>query len=120
MKAIRTVQFPWLVVCSLAALLFAGCASPKPSINWNSRVGHYTYQQALMEFGQPDRQTQLVDGKTEYRWFAEPHVPPVNSGMANYGNTGFTANQNTGPDYSRYLQLTFGPNGVLTDWSKNY
>jgi hypothetical protein len=41
--------------------------------------------------------------------------------MSYYGNTGFGANQRVGSSYNnRVLQLTFGTNGVLAAWSKNY
>ena len=121
MKATLAVKLPLLAILSLAALLFAGCATPKP-IDWNSRVGSYTYQQAVAELGQPDRVARLSDGRTVYKWFTQPQVnPTVNSGMSYYGSTGFAAGQNlnSGPNLN-YLQLTFGTNGMLSNWSKNY
>ncbi len=121
MKATLAVKFPMLVVLSLASALLAGCATTKP-IDWNSRVGKYTYGQAVTELGQPDRQARLSDGKVVYKWFAQPPVSPtLNTGMSYYGSTGFAAGQNvsSGPN-NWYLQLTFGTNGVLSDWSKNY
>ena len=121
MKATLAVKLLRLVVLSLALSWLTGCAAPKP-IDWNSRVGSYTYQQAVAEFGQPDRQARLSDGKVVYKWFAQPQVSPtVNSGMSYYGSTGFAAGQNlnSGPNIN-YLQLTFGTNGVLSNWSKNH
>jgi len=121
MKATLAVKLPLLAVLSLAAALLAGCASTKP-VDWNNRVGHYTYDQAVAELGQPDRQARLSDGKVVSKWFTQPQVSPtVNTGMSYYGSTGFAAGQNinSGPNIW-YLQLTFGTNGVLSDWSKNY
>ena len=91
-------------------------------IDWNSRVGTYTYAQAVAEFGRPNRQAGLSDGKIIYKWFIQPMAAPrVNSGMSYYGKTGFGAGQIISPRYNDHvLQLTFGTNGVLTSWSKNY
>ncbi|HTY87396.1 MAG TPA: hypothetical protein VMB80_08020 [Candidatus Acidoferrum sp.] len=121
MKATLAVKFPLLVILSLATVWMAGCASTPP-VDWNSRVGHYTYDQAATDLGQPDRQARLSDGKLVAKWFAEPQTgPALNTGMSYYGSTGFTSGQNMNPGWSnRYLQLTFGTNGVLADWSKNY
>ena len=47
----------WLTATVLL-LALAGCAThPKvdPSINWNSRIGSYTYEQAVSELGKPCR-----------------------------------------------------------------
>jgi hypothetical protein len=44
----------------LAAFL-TGCATP---INWQARVGVYTYDQALMDYGPPARSAKLSDGST--------------------------------------------------------
>ncbi len=121
MKATLAVKWPSLAVLSLAVGLLAGCATTKP-VDWNSRVGKYTYDQAVAELGQPDRQARLSDGKVVYKWLAQvPTSPTLNTGMSYYGSTGFAAGQNVNSGLgNRYLQLTFGTNGVLSDWSKNY
>ena len=108
---------------SLAAVLFlviafvTGCATAPP-VDWNSRVGHYTYAQAVNELGPPNRQVRLSNGATEFKWFLQTG----GTGMNNNGmNNGFGVGQNISPGFSdRYLQLTFDAKGVLTDWSRNY
>jgi len=114
------VKFSLPVTLALAVAFLAGCATPPP-IDWDSRVGHYTYDQALTEFGSPDRQSRLSDGKVVSKWFVQPPVAPrFNSGMSYYGNNGFGAGQTIGSSFnSRMLQLTFDTNGKLTAWSKN-
>ena len=111
----------------LAAGFLAGCATTSP-VDWGSRVGHYTYTQAVYELGPPNRQIQLSNGAMEYKWFPQPATAGNgfsaggmdNNGM-NGGNNGFGAAHGPGPGISdRYLQLTFDANGVLTAWSKNY
>jgi hypothetical protein len=116
------VKFSSLVILALAAAFFTGCAT-RPPIDWDSRVGHYTYDQALAELGPPDRQARLSDGKAVYKWYVQPQVAPrFNSGMSYYGSNGFGAGQTPGSGYnSQMLQLTFDTDGKLAAWSKiNY
>ena len=121
MKMNPVVKFSLPAILLLAITLVTGCATTKP-VDWDSRVGHYTYTQAISEFGLPNRQTKLSDGKVVSKWFVQPPVGPrFNSGMSYYGNTGFGAGQTIGTGLnSQMLQLTFGTNGTLIDWSKNY
>ena len=52
-----------------AALLLAGCATHK--IDWSVRAGNYTYDQAVMEFGPPDKLAKLSDGTTVAEWLMQ-------------------------------------------------
>ena len=121
MKMNLAVKFSLVAVFLLAIALVSGCATTK-QVDWNSRVGHYTYDQAVTELGPPARQARLSDGKVVSKWFFQPPVGPrFNSGMSNYGNNGFGAGQTPGGGYNdQMLQLTFETNGTLTAWSKNY
>ena len=121
MKMNLAVKFSLAAVFLMAIALISGCATTKP-VNWDSRVGHYTYDQAVTELGPPARQARLSDGKVVSKWFVQPPVAPrINSGMSNYGNNGFGAGQTIGTSRNDHmLQLTFGTNGKLTAWSKNY
>jgi hypothetical protein len=56
-----------LVTLAFVALVIAGCATTKP-IDWNSRVGSYTFDQAVTELGPPDKQAKLSDGRTVAEW----------------------------------------------------
>jgi hypothetical protein len=111
---------PWLVTLALAAWVVAGCATSKP-IDWNSRVGSYTFDQAVIELGPPDKQARLSDGKTVAQWVTHREGGTsfsVGTGFAG-GNTGFGVGQTVGTDYGdRILTLTFGTNNVLAAWSK--
>ena len=51
---------------TLAALMFAGCVTQK--INWSERVGNYTYDQAVLELGPPDKSARLTDGTVVADW----------------------------------------------------
>ncbi len=111
-----------LVTLALAAWFVAGCATTKP-IDWNSRVGTYTFDQAVTGLGPPDKQAKLSDGKTVAQWITHREGGTsfsVGTGFVG-GNAGFGVGQTVGTGYSdRELTLTFGTNNVLTAWSKNY
>ena len=114
-------KFSSPVILALAVAFLTGCATP-PQVDWDSRIGHYTYDQAVSELGLPNRQSRLSDGKVVSKWFVQPPVGPrFNSGMSYYGNNNFGADQTIGSGYNnQMLQLTFDTNGKLAAWSKNY
>jgi hypothetical protein len=116
-----TVKFSLPVTLALTVAFLTGCATPPP-VDWDSRVGHYTYDQAITELGSPDRQARLSDGKVVSKWIARPNAGPrLNSGMSYYGSSGFSTGQTIGSSInSQTLQLTFDPDGKLTAWSRNY
>lgn len=102
-----------------AAILFAGCATHQ--VDWNVRVGTYTYDQAVEELGPPDKQAKLTNGRTVAEWisrYSSGGGMVVGSGFYGYpGGIGFV--QGTGPNYyESKLQLTFTTNNVLAAWSK--
>src|ERR1700733_9784275 len=98
-----------------AGLLLTGCVGPK--IDWGSRVGHYTFDQAITEFGPPDKSARLSDGSTVAEWLTrrpqvivQPDSPFISPG---YGYPVFppTYSQNYIP--GNFLRLTFAPDGRL-------
>jgi hypothetical protein len=120
MKMNFSVKFSLPVILAMTVALLSGCTTPT-TVDWDSRVGHYTYNQALAEFGPPDRQARLSDGKASYKWYVQPPAGArFNSGMSYYGSNGFGAGQTTGTGFnSQMLQLTFDSGGTLVAWSKN-
>ena len=104
----------------LATLMLAGCATPK--IDWPARVDHYTYDQAVTEFGPPDKSARLSDGSTVAEWILqrgqviaapEPYfVPPG----CYFGPLTPMYSETYVP--ARYLRLTFGADGQLKTWRK--
>lgn len=114
-------KFAFLML-ALTTLLLAGCRTTKP-IDWNSRVGSYTYDQAVTELGPPDKQARLSDGKTVTEWITHRRGGSsftVGTGFFG-GNTGFGVSQTVGSGYrNRVLRLVFSTNNVLTAWSKIY
>ena len=51
----------------LAALVFAGCAT-EPKIDWAARIGNYTYDQAVLDFGPPEKSVKLDSGIVVANW----------------------------------------------------
>jgi hypothetical protein len=110
----------------LVAAFLTGCTSTPP-VDWNSRVGTYTYDQAVTELGPPDRQAKLDNGQTVAQWISRRNSGSgfnVGTGYASAGGgsaVGVGAGQSIGTSpIDQTLKLTFGTNSVLTAWSKNY
>jgi len=102
------------------AIFSAGCVTHR--IDWNARVGSYTYDQAVVELGPPDKQAKLTDGRTVDEWISHySNGSSVAIGTGFYGNPGGIGFvQTAGPDYyESKLRLTFTTNNVLAAWSKN-
>ena len=118
-----------LLGCLLGSVLlvFAGCASSK--IDWNSRIGSYSYDDAIRELGPPDKSAKLTDGSTVADWLtgrgmqtATMYGPPYGGryGRHGYGwaGPGYVVVDPPSPD--RFVRLTFDPQGMLASWQKVY
>ena len=122
MKTNLLVKLSFLTILALATAFIVGCKTTKP-IDWNSRVGTYTFDQAVTELGPPDKQTTLSDGKLVAQWITHRNGGSSFSvGTGFYtGPVGVGVGQTTGSAYpDRILTLTFGTNQVLAAFSKNY
>ena len=103
----------------LGALVVSGCVTNR--VNWNARIGNYTYDQAIVELGPPDKVAHLSDGRTVAEW-----VTQVQTGGAIFYGGGYRhhygdiAYVQTMPGYFEHkFRLTFTPNNILTTWSSN-
>ena len=109
----KRVWTKWLP--SLLAIGLAGCVTA-PRINWAARVGNYTYDQAVTEFGPPDKTAKLSDGTTVAEWQERPEQVIV-SPEPYFMGPGYFAP--LPPTYTEtrfpadYLRLTFAPDGRL-------
>ena len=102
----------------LAIVLLAGCQFAKP-INWNARVGSYTFDQAVIELGPPDSQAKLSDGRVVAKWvtrYASGGTVIVSGGYGYNSYPGVGIVQTTPSYYERRLILTFNTNNVLSAW----
>lgn len=103
-----------------AALLFTGCKS-KPKVDWNSRVGSYTFDQAVNDMGPPDKQTKTSDGTTVAEWVTgRSGGSGLSIGTGVFGSSGGVGvSQSVGSGgRNRFLRLTFGTDGRLATWLK--
>jgi hypothetical protein len=109
-----------ILLMLLVALTFAGCATG-PKINWAARVGHYTYDQAVLELGPPDKMAKLDNGIIVATWITQSAqtIGPTGPYLARPGYYGVVV-PGYAPTYfpAWYLQLTFAANGQLTAWKK--
>ena len=125
MKMNLAAKFSLLVVFMLVAAFLIGCKSTPP-IDWNSRIGTYTYDQAVTDLGPPDKQAKLDDGKTVAEWITHRNGGSglaIGTGFFSGGGgigTGVGVSQSigTGPS-NKVLKLTFGTDHKLATWSKN-
>jgi hypothetical protein len=105
----------------VTALFFGGCAS-KPKVDWDSRVGNYTFDQAVVELGPPNRETTLSDGKKVAEWVVgHSGSSGVSLGFGTYGgSTGVGVSQSVGSGpREKVLRLTFDAGGKLLSWARN-
>lgn len=123
-SAMNTRQIIFSYAIATLAFLFAACASNK--VDWDGRVGNYTYDQALVEFGPPDKMAMLSDQSKVAEWYTRG-----NSGMAVGLGTGVgtsRSHSSSGVGFGvgvpvtssswQKRRLVFGPDGVLKSWSK--
>ena len=105
-----------MVLALLVAAVLTGCATQR--INWSARIGNYTYDQAVTEYGQPDKSTKLSDGSTVVEWITERsqtvvNAEPVVMPQQPAPTPNFMPDKPTTYFPERYLQLTFGADGKL-------
>ena len=97
-------------------LLLVGCATENKAL-WNSRIGGYTFDQAVKEYGPPDKSAELTTGTKVFEWLLEKGTtqgtylssPYVGGGL----NSVYTS---SGPDF--FLRLTFDKDGKLLEWKQ--
>ena len=122
----ETVAAPVLFILKLGLCVFlVGCASAK--IDWNSRIGNYTYDRAVMELGPPDKYAKLTDGTGVAEWMTRRGYSGGSAGfMYGYGYPyrGYPYHlyppyymaEPPSPDY--FIRLTFGPDGKLQAYKR--
>jgi hypothetical protein len=106
----------------LLLLLLIGCTTTS-RVNWDSRIGNYTLDQASAELGYPEKTEVLPDGTRMADWLTQRGRPAsVGFGMGGaFGSPGFLESPipyESPPIPNRYLRLTFGPDGKLLAWKR--
>ncbi|HEX5218891.1 MAG TPA: hypothetical protein VFZ59_04940 [Verrucomicrobiae bacterium] len=113
MKKLRRIL--WL----LALVAVMGCATNR--IDWNARVGTYTYEDAVVELGPPDKQEKLTDGTIVAEWLTQRGRTAYVGGTGYY--YGYPGRGYYGPSYIQgapdyFIRLMFDPSGKLVSWKK--
>lgn len=109
-----------IFVAVLLVFLFTSCAT-EPKIDWTARVGHYTYNDAVLELGPPDKVARLDNGMVVANWITRRGYSYVSTGAVAYGYyPGVVAMPGYTQGYqpAAYLRLTFGAGGKLATWKK--
>jgi hypothetical protein len=110
---------------ALTAATWFGC-STNSRTDWNSRIGNYTYAQAIQELGPPDTATKLTDQSIVAEWLIKrTSTNDYVSTETSFGPTsaqywfGATDKPRTiYPTPNNFLRLTFSPDGRLIRWKK--
>ncbi len=110
----RTILFA-SGVSLLAGLLFAAGCATNPKINWDGRVGHFSFDQAVREMGPPDKSARLQDGSQVAEWLTQRGF---SRGVVRSTSGTWVEQYYEPPMPDRYLRLTFGPDGTLQAWKR--
>jgi hypothetical protein len=118
-------MMPWCAVLVVGVWL-TGCATT-PRVDWNSRVGVYSYDQSVIDLGPPDKMAKLSDGGTVAEWMIDRgryygSAPAFGYYGAPYGRYGaYPGYLATAEVFDRspdtYLRLVFDPHGHLASWT---
>lgn len=112
---LRLVVQPLLML--LLTALAIGCATSK--VDWAGRVGTYTFDQAVLDLGPPDKQAKLTDGTLVAEWLTRrgrDHLYGSAAYFPYYGSAFPTYVDGYSPD--SFLRLSFAPDGTLKAWKK--
>lgn len=108
-----------LTLLLACAAMFPGCATKK-RVDWNARIGSYTYDQAVTDKGPPDKQATLSDGRTVAEWIEHRSGSGVSIGTGfGAGNVGVGVGHSIGSSRDHTLKLIFNKDGRLGSWSKD-
>ncbi len=116
----KTNLFSKLFSLAAAVALFAGCATHR--VDWNTRVGNYTFDQSVTELGPPDKQAKLSDGRTVAEWVTRYNSGPavsIGTGFSRYPGSMGVVQTYPANNYESKLRLTFSTNSVLEKWIKD-
>ena len=104
----------FLLVGIVVGFLVTGCAT---RVDWKSRVGSYTYDDAIKELGPPDKVATTSDQTTVAEWLlyhGDSYATYTSfgpRGFRGYHSGFYTVDVVDGP--ARFLRLTFNPDHRL-------
>ncbi len=109
-----------VLLASCLAMLIAGCATTT-KVDWEKRTGSYTFDDAVIELGPPDKEARLTDGTRVAEWFTfksrNQSAWDMSRGpVLRLGHWIQRWEAPQFPDY--YMRLTFQPDGKLKEWKE--
>jgi len=106
----------WAGVLGWVALLggLLGCATT-PKVDWAGRIGHFSFDQAVLELGPPDKSAKLNDATLVAEWLT--HRGYSHATVQTYPGM-WVHSYTEAPAPDRFLRLTFGPDGQLREWKR--
>ncbi len=117
-------KIPWMALLAIGVWL-TGCATTS-RVDWNARVGVYTYDQAVIDLGPPDKMATLSDGTVVAEWMTSRGRYYGSSAAygyygAPYGRYGVSPGFVMAPQYldqgpDKFLRLVFDSGKVLVSW----
>ena len=108
----RTAQLASLL--GLLALLATACTTV-PKIDWDARVGSYTFDSAVKEMGPPEKSATLADGTRVADWLV---LRGRSNPMYHSFPDGRVIRTEGVRDPDRLLRLTFAHDGTLKEWKR--
>ena len=109
---------PSLFCLASLALGLLGCAAPR--VDWDARVGNYTYDQVVLDLGPADKSETLKDGTKVAEWLTARGYSrgTLTSLGGQYYGTPWVHYYSEQPSQDSLIRLTFSPDGVLRAWRK--
>jgi hypothetical protein len=102
-------------VLLVAIILNLGGCATGPKIDWQSRVGNYTFDDAVLELGPPDKMATLQDGVRVAEWLTARGLQTGGT-FYSVGRMVHHVPDPQAPDY--FIRLTFDPEGKLTAYKR--
>ena len=115
-----------IVVSIIISLLLTSCATTESRTSvWESRIGNYSYNQAVAELGAPLETRKLNTGGTSAEWLtrrnaASPVTQSIGTGFHAGGADAAVGQSVAQTPKNEYLRLAFDPTGKLAKWERVY
>jgi hypothetical protein len=108
-------KIKWFAAFLIALAIAVGGCATKPKIDWNARIGNYTFDDAVREMGPPDKSAKLSDGTLVCEWLT---MRGYSRGHYAYFPGSLPYYWTDPPSPDRFLRLVFSPEGKLVEWKK--
>jgi len=113
----QVLRISSITCIAVLAMCFTACKTT-PKIDWASRIGVFTYDDAVLEMGPPDKMTEISTGRVADWVTGRDRGPTVSFGVGSYGGRGGVGvGTGTGGRITEnFLRLTFDERDKLVTW----